>query len=250
MLHRPSAVLLTAILLYTAAVLPALGQQHRSDAFDDLLQHMPMAAVFVLKACSPTNHPQQGEAAPLNPPNWGKAAPPTAPEGASIVLQLMEGPIVSPSGDERGAASPSWRRLEGAGGGWVELTLTALSSYAIGAATAYSLKQIVAERRPDKSDRRSFPSGHAMFAFAGATMLHHEFGNLSPWVTIGGYGIATLTAVDRLVRDRHYLHDVCAGAAIGIAATELTYFLKQKLFKSRNVDLSFTGQRLDLAIRW
>ena len=197
MLHRPSAVLLTAILLYTAAVLPALGQQHRSDAFDDLLQHMPMAAVFVLKACSPTNHPQQG-----------------------------------------------------AGGGWVELTLTALSSYAIGAATAYSLKQIVAERRPDKSDRRSFPSGHAMFAFAGATMLHHEFGNLSPWVTIGGYGIATLTAVDRLVRDRHYLHDVCAGAAIGIAATELTYFLKQKLFKSRNVDLSFTGQRLDLAIRW
>ena len=89
-----------------------------------------------------------------------------------------------------------------------------------------------------------------MFAFAGATMLHHEFGHLSPWVTIGGYGIATLTAVDRLVRDRHYLHDVCAGAAIGIAATELTYFLKQKLFKSRNVDLSFTGQRLDLAIRW
>ncbi len=239
MLHRPSAVLLTAILLYTAAVLPALGQQHRSDAFDDLLQHMPMAAVFVLKACSPTNHPQQGE-----------AAPPTAPEGASIVLQLMEGPIVSPSGDERGAASPSWRRLEGAGGGWVELTLTALSSYAIGAATAYSLKQIVAERRPDKSDRRSFPSGHSMFAFAGATMLHHEFGNLSPWVTIGGYGIAALTAVDRLVRDRHYLHDVCAGAAIGIAAAELTYFLKQKLFKSRNVDLSFTGQRLDLAIRW
>jgi len=200
--HRLSAVLLTAILLYTAAVLPALGQQHRSDAFDDLLQHMPMAAVFVLKACSPTNHPQQGEAAPLNPPNW------------------------------------------------VELTLTALSSYAIGAATAYSLKQMVAERRPDKSDRRSFPSGHTMFAFAGATMLHHEFGHLSPWVTIGGYGIATLTAVDRLVRDRHYLHDVCAGAAIGIAATELTYFLKQKLFKSRNVDLSFTGQRLDLAIRW
>ena len=89
-----------------------------------------------------------------------------------------------------------------------------------------------------------------MFAFAGATMLCHEFGQLSPWVPIGGFGVATLTAVDRLVRDRHYLHDICAGAAIGFAATELTYWLKQRLIKSKNVDLSFTGRTLDLAVRW
>ena len=133
---------------------------------------------------------------------------------------------------------------------WAELALTAVASYTVGAVTAYSLKQLVAEKRPDGSDRRSFPSGHAMFAFAGATMLFHEFGQLSPWVTIGGYGVATLTAVDRLVRDRHYLHDICAGAAIGVAATELTYWLKQRLIKSKNVDLSFTGRTLDLAVRW
>lgn len=131
-----------------------------------------------------------------------------------------------------------------------ELALTALASYTAGAVTAYSLKQLVAEKRPDGSDRRSFPSGHAMFAFAGATMLCHEFGQLSPWVPIGGFGVATLTAVDRLVRDRHYLHDICAGAAIGFAATELTYWLKQRLIKSKNVDLSFTGCTLDLAVRW
>ena len=220
-MNRVSLLLFYMLLL----VSPASAQQAQMGKLSPWLRQ-------IVRKVAPSNLPQRREAAPLNPPNWGEVA---APDSAAEVTSK---------------ASPSWRRLEGAGGGWVELTLTALSSYAIGAATAYSQKQIVAERRPDKSDRRSFPSGHAMFAFAGATMLHHEFGNLSPWVTIGGYGIATLTAVDRLVRDRHYLHDVCAGAAIGIAATELTYFLKQKLFKSRNVDLSFTGQRLDLAIRW
>ena len=171
--------------------LTAHGQQRHGDGLDDVLQHVPMASVFVLKACDVEN-----------------------------------------------------------GTSWQELALTALASYTLSAATTYSLKQLVAERRPDKSDRRSFPSGHSTFAFAGATMLTHEFGHLSPWVPIGGYGLATLTAVDRLVRNRHYLHDVCAGAAIGFAATELTYWLKHRFIKSRNVDLSFTGQRLDLAIRW
>ena len=133
---------------------------------------------------------------------------------------------------------------------WAELALTAAASYTLGAVTAYSLKQVVAEKRPDDSDRRSFPSGHAMFAFAGATMLWHEFGDVSPWVTIGGYGVATLTAVDRLVRDRHYLHDICAGVAIGFGATELAYWLKQKFIKSKNIDLSFTGQQLYFAMRW
>ncbi len=178
-------------LLILAVTLPLHAQSHRSDGFDDLLQHAPMAAVFVLKACDVEND------------------------------------------------TP-----------WTELALTAVASYVAGAVPAYSLKQLVGERRPDKSDRRSFPSGHSMFAFAGATMLWKEFGDVSPWVPIGGFGVATLTAVDRLVRDRHYLHDVCAGAAIGVAATELTYFLKRRIIKSKNVDLSFTGQRLDVAIRW
>lgn len=182
---------LFSFLLLLLLSLPASAQQRHGDGLDDLLQHAPMAAVFVLKGCALDNDTD-----------------------------------------------------------WPELALTAVASYSIAAATTYSLKQLVAERRPDKSDRRSFPSGHSTFAFAGATMLCHEFGHVSPWVPIGGYGVATLTAIDRLVRDRHYLHDVCAGAAIGVAATELTYFLKKKLFKSRNVDLSFSGQTFDLAIRW
>ena len=133
---------------------------------------------------------------------------------------------------------------------WEHLALTAAGSYAVATITTYSLKHIVCEQRPDKSDRRSFPSGHATYAFAGATMLRHEYGRLSPWVTIGGYGIATLVAIDRVRQDRHYLHDVCAGAAIGVASTELSYYLSNKYLRSRNVAFSFTGQSLQLAVRW
>ncbi len=171
------------------ALLPVSAQH--SDALDDVLQHSPMGAVFVLKACD----------------------------------------------------------FESRTESWPELALTAVCSYVMAAGTTYSMKQVVREWRPDDSDRRSFPSGHATFAFAGASMLHHEFGHVSPWVTIGGYGVAALTAVHRVALDRHYLHDVCAGAAIGWAATELTYYLKKRLIHSENVDVSFTGQTLELAIK-
>ena len=132
---------------------------------------------------------------------------------------------------------------------WQEMTFTAVSSYAVAAAVTYSGKQLVSERRPDGSDRRAFPSGHATFAFAGATALHHEYGHLSPWVSVGGYGLATLVAVDRVRRDRHYIHDVCAGAAVGVLSTELSYFLKRKLFKSIPLDLTFTGNELSLQVQ-
>ena len=137
---------------------------------------------------------------------------------------------------------------------WAELGVTAAASYVASAAVTYSLKQLVRERRPDHSDHRSFPSGHATFAFAGATMLHHEYGHLSPWVTIGGYGMAALVSIDRVRLDRHYLHDVCAGAAIGFLATEAVYalrreFLPRLLGKEQKVQVGFTGQTLEVAIR-
>lgn len=131
-----------------------------------------------------------------------------------------------------------------------ELVGSAAASYALSAATAYSLKHACREQRPDKSDRRSLPSGHATLAFSGATVLMHEYGHVSPWIAVGGYTLATFVSADRVCRDRHYVHDVCAGAAIGFGMTELTYWLKNKLLKNRNVDVSFSGQRLDLTLRW
>lgn len=168
------------------------AQQTHSNALDDIVQHVPMASVVVLRTCG----------------------------------------------------------VGGQAASWGELAMTAGAGYVLAAATTYGLKRVVSERRPDKSDRRSFPSGHATIAFAGATALRHEYGRLSPWVSIGGYALATITAADRVRRDRHYLHDVCAGAAIGFAATELSYYVRRHFIKNDHMNLTFTGQSLELAVRW
>lgn len=133
---------------------------------------------------------------------------------------------------------------------WQTMLVATAGSWVMTAGVAYVLKHSVNEWRPDESDRRSFPSGHTAFAFAGATMLHLEYGHLSPWVSVAGYGVATLTAVDRVVKDRHHWYDVAAGVGIGILSAELTTYLTHRWFKPVNLSASFGGNRLDVAIRW
>ncbi|MBR0047876.1 MAG: phosphatase PAP2 family protein [Prevotella sp.] len=133
---------------------------------------------------------------------------------------------------------------------WPQLAATAAASWVASAGVAYVLKHSIKEWRPDHSDQRSFPSGHATFAFAGATALHKEFGHLSPWVSVGGYTVAVLTAADRVRRDRHHWYDVCAGATIGFAVTEAAYMISEKVFPKKDVGVAFTGNSLSLAYRW
>lgn len=82
--------------------------------------------------------------------------------------------------------------------------------YAQGITTA--LKQIVREPRPDGSERVSFPSGHSTGAFAFASVIgaEHEW----YWGTLA-YSYASLVAYSRMNDNRHFLHDVIAGATIG-----------------------------------
>ncbi|MBP3767978.1 MAG: phosphatase PAP2 family protein [Prevotella sp.] len=131
---------------------------------------------------------------------------------------------------------------------WTQLAVTAGASYLLSAGVALGLKRGINEWRPDHSDQRSFPSGHTTMAFSGATVLHHEYGHLSPWVSVAGYGVATAVAVDRVARDRHHWYDVAAGAAIGFGCTELCYWASRRLFKSRDVALNFTGSDLQVVV--
>lgn len=133
---------------------------------------------------------------------------------------------------------------------WTKLAVTTAASWVVSASVGYTLKHSVKEWRPDETDQMSFPSGHTMFAFAGATALHKEFGKVSPWISVAGYSVATFVAVDRVVKERHHWYDVMAGAGIGFAATELSFWLSDKVIKNDKVAFSFTGKRLDLAVRW
>ncbi len=108
---------------------------------------------------------------------------------------------------------------------WKRLVVNTATSCAMTVGVTWALKSVVKDNRPDGTGNDAFPSGHTSFAFAGATILHKEYGKVSPWISVAGYGVATLTAVDRVRRHRHEWDDVLAGAAIGILATEAGYRL-------------------------
>jgi len=66
-----------------------------------------------------------------------------------------------------------------------------------------------------KESRRSFFSGHSSTVFAVSTVMASRIDNLF-W-KIGWYTAASITAVARIYRDRHWLSDSTAGALVGHA---------------------------------
>lgn len=60
----------------------------------------------------------------------------------------------------------------------------------------------------------SFPGGHAMFTFAMATVVSHEYSQT--WVQALAYSAATLVTVSRFMARDHWSSDMLVGAALGI----------------------------------
>ncbi len=112
--------------------------------------------------------------------------------------------------------------------------MLAADAFSIGLVTAVTrvIKPLAKEERPDGSDRHSFPSGHTATAFMCATMLHKEYGYLSPWVGFGAYTVAAATGVMRMMNNKHWMSDILAGAGFGIMGTEFGYWLADLAFPS------------------
>lgn len=78
--------------------------------------------------------------------------------------------------------------------------------------TAYGLKQVVHEERPDLSDRKSFPSEQEALAFAPAAYLWDRYG----WeYGVPAYAAAGFVGYARVASDRHHWWDVATSAGIG-----------------------------------
>ncbi len=84
-------------------------------------------------------------------------------------------------------------------------------------AVTFGLKYTIQSRRPN-GDPHSFPSGHAAITFCSAEFLRKRYG----WkYGAPAYIFASFVAYSRVHAHEHYVQDVVAGAAIGIASTYL-----------------------------
>lgn len=130
---------------------------------------------------------------------------------------------------------------------WSRMIVSDAFSAVLTIGVAESLKRTVGDVRPDGEDDRSFPSGHTAISYMLATMLHKEYGCRSPWISLGAYTVATTTAASRMIHNRHWMSDIVVGAGIGVAATEIGYFLADLIFNERGLSDWVYADPLD---RW
>lgn len=134
-----------------------------------------------------------------------------------------------------------------AGHNWPRFIFNTGASVIVSYGMKTVLKKAIKEERPDHSDNKSFPSGHASMAFAAARSIDKEFRKDCIWIPIAGYAAATAVGVERVANKHHHWYDVVAGAGIGIGAAELTWWLSDLCFgKGSNVVVGSSGNTVDV----
>ena len=117
----------------------------------------------------------------------------------AIALPLVAGGITLYKNDWTGAA---------------QLTVDTLLTVG----TAYGLKHIIKEKRPDGSDFQSMPSDTAALAFAPAQFLWDRYG----WeYGVPAYAAAGFVAWSRVDARKHHWYDVAASGALSFGFSKL-----------------------------
>lgn len=144
--------------------------------------------------------------------------------------------------DDKGYHAPN-----ATGHNWPRFIVNTGASVVVAFGVKTVLKKAIKEERPDHSDNKSFPSGHASMAFATARSIDKEFRKDCIWIPIAGYAAATAVGIERIANKHHHWYDVVAGAGIGIGSAELTWWLSDLCFgKGSNVAVGSSGNTVDV----
>ena len=79
----------------------------------------------------------------------------------------------------------------------------------------FTLKYTIDAERPDGGSH-SFPSGHTSISFSAAEFVRKRYGRE---YGLPMYALASFVGYSRVEAEEHYVRDVLAGAAIGIASS-------------------------------
>lgn len=109
--------------------------------------------------------------------------------------------------------------------GYIDRTLEFATAYIALGAIVNSIKYTVREPRPDGSANNSFPSGHTATTFMGAELVRIEYGEDSPWYSVGAYTAAITVGALRVYNNRHWFTDIFAGAGAGILSARIGYWM-------------------------
>ena len=160
-------------------------------------------------------------------PQWAKFA-----SNTGSLIYLAAGTLLPLVTDKKDGAQQSLRTVD---------------ALIVSTITAEALKSVTHEKRPDGTDDKSFPSGHATAAFTVAAMQAHYH----PRQALLWYAGATAIGASRVTLDRHYTHDVIAGAALGYFSAQLELkqgrglvlrpFVRPQTRANRTVGLSLGG---------
>jgi membrane-associated phospholipid phosphatase len=101
--------------------------------------------------------------------------------------------------------------------------------------TAFALKQLVREKRPDGSDYQSFPSDTTALAASGSTFLWARYG----WQ----YGLPAFVATQfvsysRVQAKEHHWYDTLASSAIAIG---YSHFVTTRFHQRYNIETSLSA---------
>ncbi len=104
----------------------------------------------------------------------------------------------------------------------------------------YGIKYALDETAPN-GDKYSFPSAHTSVSFTSAEFMRARYG----WeYGIPAYVAATFVAVSRVEARDHYVHDVIAGAAIGVISSYIFTRPYKGLHVQPDVGRDYYGIRL------